>query len=239
MWATCYCQKRNTIVFLVFSSRLQRCSRDWPTQLSQIYLQSSAAYLSVLLLYPQALSPITHPNLAFCCCHLPYFNNTTRTLLPLCTIWTLSGSRGNNYHPQQWWGCQLRKHFPSKSCCGFQYILQDLVKTLWWGASWYISSKPQQTKALKFPHSPTLITTSSTVLFHWGTVRTSVTCKVDRKRSSRFSHSSQIIVFLGLRFSDTLLTAQFLYNLQHQDLAQEWRLSRLKATRSSDGTAKP
>lgn len=43
----------------------------------------------------------------------------------------------------------------------------------------------------------------------------------------------------GFRFPDTPLPAQLFYNSQHQDLAQEWHLNRLKVTCSSDGTAKP
>lgn len=43
----------------------------------------------------------------------------------------------------------------------------------------------------------------------------------------------------GFRFPDTPVPAQFFYNSQHQDSAQERHPNRLKVTCGSDGTAKP
>lgn len=70
-------------------------------------------------------------------------------------------------------------------------------------------------------------------------VRSSIVLKVGTKQFSSFGPSSQMIASTRFRFPDTLLPAQLFYNSQNQDLAQEWHLSRLKVTCSSDGTAKP
>lgn len=89
-------------------------------------------------------------------------------------------------------------------------------------------------------HSLTVTTTSATASFHWGTtVRISIALKVGTKQFSSFGPSSQMPASPGFRFPDTLLPAQLFYNSQHQGLAQEWHLNRLKVTCSSDGTAKP